>query len=261
MMEEGRQAIEAMISARAPTRARALAVLDGVLTGRVLTDGAAQPGWALVVETGDGTVYGGGDLSAEALRRAIASVSTASGDLIFGFDGPDDPIRRLLPPDPYYAGAGIDFTDRVSPTDEAELLDRVMPDGLRLVDVDAELLPRTEWADDTIHAFGSLEAWTEAGIGRCLVAGDEVVAQAMAGPRTRGLMEFGVWTHPTHRRRGLSTLVSLHTAVACEAHGDVVWWNTNAENVGSIRTARRIGFTEERRYDLVAYRTSDWPSY
>jgi RimJ/RimL family protein N-acetyltransferase len=260
MTEPSRQAIEAMISAAAPARPRALAVLDGVLTGMVLTDGSALPEWALVVETADGTVYGGGEVSADSLRQAVASVKTASGDLIFGFDAPDDPIRQLLPPNPYYTGSAIDFTERRPPADESELLGEKAPEGLRLVELDAELLPRTEWADDTIHAFGSLEAWSERGIGHCLLAGDEVVAQATAGPRTRTLMELGVWTRPSHRRRGLSTLVSLHAAVACEARGGVVWWNTNAENVGSIRTAMRIGFTAERRYDFVAYRTSAWPA-
>jgi RimJ/RimL family protein N-acetyltransferase len=78
----------------------------------------------------------------------------------------------------------------------------------------------------------------------------------MAGPRTRGVMEMGVWVHESHRGRGLGTLVSLHTAVGCEATGATVWWNTNADNRASIGIARRIGFSRERSYDLVAYRTS-----
>jgi hypothetical protein len=38
-----RQAIEALIPADAPIRCRVLVVLDGVLTGRILTDGARRP--------------------------------------------------------------------------------------------------------------------------------------------------------------------------------------------------------------------------
>ena len=248
-----------MIPADAPTRPRALAVLDGVLAGRILTDDSAHPSWAMVVETADGTVFWGGQPSADAIRKALATVRTESGDLIFGFAGVDDTVRRLLPPKPYYQGRAIDFTDRVAPPDEAGLVARKPPNGLRLVELDAELLPRTEWAEDTIHAFGSAGAWAERGIGFCLLDDDVVVvAQGMAGPRARGLLEMGVWTRPSHRRRGLGTLVSLHTAVACEARGDAVWWNTNADNVGSIQIARRIGFRTERPYDLVAYRSSDW---
>ena len=64
-----RLAIEAMIPADGPTRLRALAVLDGVLTGQIPTDSARRPGWALIVETADGTVVCGGERSAERSER------------------------------------------------------------------------------------------------------------------------------------------------------------------------------------------------
>jgi RimJ/RimL family protein N-acetyltransferase len=34
-----------------------------------------------------------------------------------------------------------------------------------------------------------------------------------------------------------------------------VWWNTSVDNVASRAIARRLGFSVERPYDLVAYRT------
>jgi len=251
-----RQEIEALLPEDLPTRPRALAVVEGVLAGMLWTDDAERPSWAVVIETADGTVFGGGDLTPRTISRVMAEAMTASGDLIFGFTGPNDPMRRLLPSDAYYRGSAIDFTDRVPPSAEADLAGAITPAGLTLVDLDASILPRTEWAEDTLHAFGSPEAWTERGIGRCLVDGDgAVVAQGMAGPRVRGLMEMGVWTHPAYRNRGLGTIVSRRAAVAAEATGATVWWNTNADNAGSIAIARRLGFTRERRYDLVAYRT------
>jgi GNAT superfamily N-acetyltransferase len=251
-----RQEIERLLPEALPTRARALAVLDGVLAGRVWTDAADSPSWAVVIETADGTVFAGGEVTAESLRRVMAEASTRSGDLIFGLTGPDDPVRSLLPAEPPYAGRAIDFTDRVPPAGERDLMRRAISDGLRLVPLDATVLPRTVWAEDTLHAFGSLDAWTELGLGWCLVReGGRVVAQGMAGPRTRGSMEMGVWVHESYRRRGFGTLVSLHTAVACEAAGARVWWNTNVDNRASSAIARRIGFTRERVYDLVAYRS------
>jgi RimJ/RimL family protein N-acetyltransferase len=252
-----RQEIERLLPETLPTRARALAVLDGVLAGRVWTDAADSPSWAVVIETADGTVFAVGDVTAEVVRRVAAEATTRSGDLIFGFAGPDDPIRSLLPDEPYYVGRAIDFTERVPPSDQRDLLARPLPDDLRLVPLDAALLPRIEWADDTLHAFGSVDAWTELGLGWCLLdRSGAVVAQGMAGPRTRGSMEMGVWVHESHRRRGFGILVSLYTAVACEVAGARVWWNTNVDNGASIGIARRIGFTCERAYDLVAYRTA-----
>jgi GNAT superfamily N-acetyltransferase len=253
-----RQEIERLLPDDLPTRPRAVAVLDGALAGRVWTDVLETPSWAVVIETADGTVFAGGAVTADTLRGVMAEATTMSGDLIFGFTGPDDPIRLLLPGDPYYLGRAIDFTERIPPVDEAELATHPVPEGLALVPLDAELLPRTEWAEDTLHAFGSPQAWSALGIGRCLVdPSGTVVAQGMAGPLARGVMEMGVWSHPSYRRRGLGTLVSLHTAIACESIEARVWWNANADNTASIAIARRIGFQRERPYDLVAYRTSN----
>lgn len=255
-----RERIERLLPDDLPARPRAVAVLDGVLAGRVWTDDPVTPSWAVVIETADGTVYAGGALSGETLREVFGEAETRSGDLIVGFRGAEHSIRRLLPPDPYYTGRAIDFTERRAMPDEAQLLTSPLADGLSLVDL-AGILPRTEWAEDTIHAFRSAEAWDRLGIGRCLVDGDgSVVARGMAGPRVRGRMEMGVWTRDDSRRRGFGTLVSLATAVAAEAAGASVWWNTNADNVGSIGIARRIGFRRERPYELVAFRTRNGPT-
>ena len=246
-------ALEALLPADVPTRPRALAVLDGLLTGRAWADDVAAPSWVLVVETGDGTVYVGGEPGRSQLRSLLGQVQTRSGDLVFGFSGPRDPVRALLPPDPPYVGQAVDFTDRVPPDDEEAMLNGPVPDGLRLVPIDADLLRQTEWYADTLHAFGSEVAWTTHGVGRCLLERSRVVAESMAGPRTRGLLEMGVATRGPYRRRGYGTLVSRHVARACEAAGDRVWWNTAASNLPSERIARALGFRTERWYDLVAY--------
>lgn len=248
------QALEALLPAELPTRPRALAVLDGVLAGRVWTDDPDAPSWVVVIETADGTVYVGGAVDRPVLHAILAPVETRSDELVFGFTGPDDPVRQLVPPDPPYVGRAVDFTDRLAPDDEAEALAVPTPDGLRLAILDDALLPHTEWYADTLHAFGSIEGWTANGVGRCLLDGSTVVAESMAGPRARGVLEMGVATRGPYRRRGYGTLVSRHVARACEAAGDRVWWNTSESNVPSQRIARALGFRTERWYDLVAYR-------
>jgi GNAT superfamily N-acetyltransferase len=258
-MPPGAGALEALLPADLPTRPRALAVLDGVLAGRVWTDDPDAPSWVVVIETADGTVYVGGFIGSSALLTILGTVETRSGDLVFGFAGPDDPVRRLVPPDPPYVGRAVDFTDRHPPDDEGPLMEAPIRDGLRLAHLDADLLPQTEWYVDTLHAFGSVEGWTANGVGRCVLDGSTVVAESMAGPRSRGLLEMGVATRGPYRRRGLGALVSRHVARACEAAGDRVWWNTSESNLPSQRIARALGFRTERWYDLVAYRTAELP--
>jgi RimJ/RimL family protein N-acetyltransferase len=248
--------IERLIRTDAPTRPRALAVLDGVLAGRVWVDDPASPTAALMIENADGTVWAGGPLTASAVAEALADVETASGDLIFGFADADDPLRALVPSAPYWTGEAIDFTDRQPAPEESTALEPPPNDGHVVVRLDAETLTLIEWYEDTLLAFGSVERWTELGIGFGVLAGDELASEAMAGPRVRGLMEMGVATRERFRGRRYGTLVSRLTARACEARGDRVWWNANARNRPSIAIARRIGFQHERQYELAACRTS-----
>lgn len=239
--------LEPMLPADVPARPRAVAVVDGLLAGRVWVDDPERPRAMLVIETADGTVYGGGDLARDAVADALSGVEAKSGDLIFGFRGPDDPMRELVPGEPYWRGEAIDFTNR-QPHPEVSGI----PDDVEIARIDAALLARTEWAEDMLHAFGSPERWEELGVGRAVIAGDELLAECLAGPRTRGLLEMGVITREPFRGRGYGTLVSRLVAEACEAAGDRVWWNANAGNEPSIRIARRLGFRRERRYELVA---------
>lgn len=247
-------ALERLVPHHSPTRPRALAVLDGVLSGRVWTDDPMRPRAVLVMEDADGTVYVGGTLSRDAVRQALTGVETASGELIFGFSRADDPLRALVPAEPFWSGEAVDFTERRPPADEAELVAAPLPDGARVVRLDAELLPRIEWYEDTIRAFGSAQRWEQLAVGFAVMIGDEMVAESLAGPRTRATLEMGVATREAHRRRGYGTLVSQLVARACEARGDAVWWNANATNQPSVAIARRLGFQRERRYELVACR-------
>jgi RimJ/RimL family protein N-acetyltransferase len=247
--------LESLLPADVPTRPRAIAVLDGTLNGRVWVDDPGEPRTVLVIETADGTVYAGGAVTREQVAGALAGVETRAGDLIFGFRGSEDPLRDAVPVAPYWKGQAIDFTDRRPDGDEADVIDPALPDGIRVVPIDATVLPRTEWYEDTLHAFGSLDRWESLGAGWAVAAGEELLAECTAGPRTRGLLEMGVVTREAHRRRGYGTLVSRLVARACEARGDRVWWNANAGNQPSLAIARRIGFRQERTYDLVACHT------
>jgi RimJ/RimL family protein N-acetyltransferase len=249
--------VERNIPADAPARPRALAVIDGVLSGSVWADDPDDPTWTVVVEKADGTVYAGGAVTLSVLDRIMPGVETAAGDLIFGFTGPDDPLRTILPPDPYSRGEAIDFTEREPPPDEAAGL--AQPSDVTVTRIGLDLLPQTEWYADTLVAYGSAEQFAALAVGFGILVDGQLVAECIAGPRVRGTLEMGVATREAHRGRGYATLACRHVARACEAAGDTVWWNANATNEPSLAIARRLGFRVERRYELVAYRTGAWP--
>jgi GNAT superfamily N-acetyltransferase len=243
-----------LIPGDAPARQRALAVLDGVLAGHAWIDDPLAPSALLVIEDADGTVYAGGACTPSSVREALAGLATASGDLVFGFSGAADALRELVPADPYWRGEAIDFTDREAPPGEEEALGQVLADGASLVRLDRASLPLTESYEDTLIAFGSIEAWEEHGVGFAAMVNGLVAAESVAGPRCRGVLEMGVVTREPYRRRGYGTVVSAAVARACEERGDRVWWNANSENEPSIRIARHLGFRNERRYEVVACR-------
>jgi len=254
-----RSGLAALIRPDMPTRLRAVAVLDGVLAGRVWVDDADSPRRALLIEDADGTVYPGGALGRDEVATALDGVQTRSGDLIFGFASPDDPAQDLVPDEPYWRGEAIDFTDRRPEPDEQEVVRAAvaaLPASVRVAALDAPMLQQTEWYEDTLHAFGSVERWETLAVGFGVLRGDQLVAECLAGPRTQdGWLEMGVATREAHRGRGYGTLVSRLVARACEARGDRVWWNANVGNAASLAIARRIGFRSERPYELVALRS------
>lgn len=245
-------ALESLFSDALPARLRCLGVLDGSLGGVIWADDSRSPGWVVVTELADGTTYVGGEVDATNLEAVFGELTPASGDIVVGFSGMDDPLRAVLPPDPYRMGGAIDFTDRVPPADEDRLL--APPADTRVAEMDVTLFARTEWYQDSLVAFGSIDRWTDAGLGRCLMRDDEILCEATAGPAIRGTMEFGVLTREAHRGRGYATLTCRHLARACEQRGLIPWWNTSADNLASAKVARRLGFGRERHYDLVMYR-------
>jgi RimJ/RimL family protein N-acetyltransferase len=244
--------IERLLPAAVPARRRALAVIDGVLAGRAWCDDAARPDWAVVVETAGGTVYGGGAVTRSVLTSVLDGVETGYGDLVFGFSGPDDPLRVALPGEPYAFGEAVDFEDRAASPDESGA--EPLPEDVRVAPMDVAMLRRTQWVEYTLHAFGSVERFFELGAGYGVLVGDELVSECVAGPRSRGALEMGVITSERHRGRGYATLAARAVARACEDRGDEVWWNASAGNAPSLALARRLGFRRERRYELCAFR-------
>ena len=244
------RALEGRFPANLPARQRLLGVIDGVLAGAIRAADADPPAWITITELSDGTTYVAGTISGTELADVMASVEPFSREIVIGFSGETDPVRRMVPTAGMQMSRAIDFLVRVPPPDETTRL--AVPEGLRIAAIDADLLPRTAWYEDTLTAFGSVERWLVLGLGVALLdAADSVVCEATAGPEIRGRTEIGVRTAPEHRGRGYATLTCRHLARAIEARGLSPWWNANAENISSIRAARTLGFTDERPYELA----------
>lgn len=240
--------VAALLPKSGHTYRRCLAVLDGVQSGRIFTDDRHHPTWAAAQELADGTLFLGGALTGELIRDLIALLLPSSDVVIAA--APDDPLLALVPEAEYDQG-DIDFDERDPAVDLERLV--VVPAGLRLARIDAELLPRCEWGDYLTEMFGGVERALANGLGFCMLDGETVVSECYAGPLVRGTLELGAVTHKDYRQRGLARSVCARTTLECERLGYVTWWNCATRNLGSAAIARSLGYRSEQHYRVLAW--------
>ncbi|NIM95863.1 MAG: GNAT family N-acetyltransferase [Anaerolineales bacterium] len=102
--------------------------------------------------------------------------------------------------------------------------------------------------------WGSLDNFFEKGVSYCVVHEGEVVSWCVPDCVAEDQIEVGIITHPAHRRRGLASVAVAVTVEHCLNHGfSKVGWHCVSDNVGSWKTAERVGFERSREYDAYYY--------
>jgi RimJ/RimL family protein N-acetyltransferase len=83
---------------------------------------------------------------------------------------------------------------------------------------------------------------------------DEVVSWSLSDCVSGDRCESGIRTAPAHRGRGLATVTAAAAVDHALSTGFArVGWHCPDDNLGSIRTAEKVGFHRER--DYCAYYT------
>ena len=198
-----------------PTPTRLWAMLDGAIRGRYLVDQLAEPKFAIIQDMTEGTIYIGGAVTPATLIEAF-TILRSYQDLVVCL-WTDDSLLKALPDGHFYQGVAIDFTNR-SPTIDLNQL-AVIPAGYRIQKINEELAQRIEGYDYYVTMFGSIEQAVQNTIGYCLMHGETIVCEAIAGPLTRGVAEMGIETVEAYRQKGLATITSAYLIRECEALG------------------------------------------
>jgi len=247
------------------------AVLDGSNPGRVFADHPSDPRLAFAL-TIEGYLLAG-DHFDPALRESVRQFfvgSLLTGDVYLDSD---ESITLAVSP-PEWAG----YLPEMIPTHEVEALPRLhylctelsypwrenVPDGYSVHRIDRDILDRKLLADphglldlEMIRiAWGDLDNFLEHGAGFVVAHRGEIVSECTADCRSGDQIDIGIATSPSHRRNGLATIATAATVEYCFQKGyRKVGWHCNQLNVGSWKTAEKVGFKRQGEYTYYYYMT------
>ena len=242
------------------------AVIAGNNPGQIFVDDVQNPRMALAA-TPEGTMLAGDPLHPplqDDLRQFLRGV-VFTGQVRFI----DSELALSVHPDAWVA-----LLPDLIPTHEVEALPRYhylcqelrydwrihVPEGYTVRQVDRAFLddPTVTMSDEMRDWFDIEEQWETVdnflahGAGFCVMQGHEVISRCMADCYAGEQIDIGIRTEPAHQRRGLASIATAATVEYCLQHGyRQVGWHCDDTNVGSWKTAEKVGF--ERAGEYVYY--------
>ncbi|MAU13671.1 MAG: hypothetical protein CL607_27895 [Anaerolineaceae bacterium] len=230
------------------------AAIDGHNWGYVLADDAEQPTAALM-HTVEGTHIAGTPtetIVAELNRYLHEHYFTDERRVLYfgATEGWRPYLDQLcapyaVTPDPrqHYVCTPADRQGRVLPA----------PENYHLRPIDAGLLNDPDLTvPDHIHSWvrynwGSQAHYLREGFGMGIEHDGRIVSWSLADCRSGSRCEIGIQTQKTFRRQGLAAVVAAACADLAFAKGFTeVGWHCDADNIGSWKTAMKVGFVKER---------------
>lgn len=130
-----------------------------------------------------------------------------------------------------------------------------IPDGYSIHRIDNKLMekPGLKIPDHVLYwmktNWGSIEYFLRKGFGFCMLHNDKMVSWCIADCVSGNQCEVGIHTAEEYRKRGLATLTVAATVDYCLSNGFTsVGWHCSDDNIGSWKTAEKVGFEKTRDY-------------
>ena len=244
-------ALETLFDRDMPSTIRCFAVLGGGNAGKIFTDDIDHPTIGLVWEADDGTLYHGGTLDLQILQRMVDSLRQ-EGTVALAFREGSPDVNHF-PPNPDAHAACLEFDRPISSSDLSPLMER-LPKGYEIHRMDRILLERSPSRDAKIIRYGSIDNLLDKGIAVCILHGEEIVCEAYADMKIMGVRELGVTTQKAYLGQGFATITCAHLIQICEETGcRQTYWDCAKHNPASAALARKLGFRNEREYQMVAW--------
>lgn len=234
-------------------------VLDGLYQGRVFVDDAENPRSGFVTKDTQWWFLAGDAHNADFNKALNVGLfeRTVTGEKAWGGMLVCFPADWDVQIPTIYAPHIPNTTDRLHYTCRNLSIDwrAHIPDGFEIRFVDESL------ATDGIEVHGAaadvLELRSDApepdhkAVGFVAVHDGKIVASSVIDCIVSGGGDIGLFTDPAFRRRNLAFLTSAAVIEYALAHGvEVVHWDCQSFNIGSIKTAEKLGLTLDHQHRM-----------
>jgi hypothetical protein len=184
-------------------------------------------------------------------RTPAGYTAQAAGHGRIDVPQPDQYVDNY-PPDPEFGAECIELERLACGSELTPYL--VLPEGFSVHRMGRELLLKSPRLDETLFRYGDFENYLRTGLDVCILHGDEFVCEAGADMDVGGIREAGVVTEHAYRGgQGFGTRVTAHLLRWCDELGCSTYWDCVKLNIGSLKIARKLGYTNERSYKLLAW--------
>jgi RimJ/RimL family protein N-acetyltransferase len=161
---------------------------------------------------------------------------------------------ELEPPtEPAEVVERLEFYDYDPDSEILDCLRKKLPTKYDIQPIDAELFLRCEWREEMEFYAGSFDNFLKQDLGLCILHDDEIIVEAYASALGVTKAEIGAITRQPYRGKGYAPIACAHLIDACEQRGYQAYWSCDADHIASIRVAQKLGFQDERAYQIFAY--------
>jgi len=225
------------------------AFLEGRVSGRAYVDDFCEPHSCAIAVNYRVVFFGG----ARNLRFQVRAIQRFRRDEDVFVVWSEKLWRRPWRLRPAAINERIEFRNRANQS-ESRLREMQCAAGdCAIKRIDGRLLAHCTWRDEVVQAVGSVSEFFSQGIGFCVMEGHKIAAEAYACFWGHGKVEIVAFTDPEFRQRGYAGAVCSYVIEACEKLGLETYWCCDPKNTASVRLAKKLGFTNPRRFGLLRY--------
>ena len=141
---------------------------------------------------------------------------------------------------------GLTRSDRIYYRTEQAPPESALPDGMTLCRITPELLPLICGRIIPAWSWESPEQFFAHGFGYCVMHKNTAAAAAFTAAATADAVDIGVETAAEYRRQGLAKIAAAAVMREARQRGLAMCWAHHADNIGSMKTAQALGFSQTK---------------